>query len=146
MTTGDDGWPEWRSPSHLSLNAGKMTPLKMYGDILIPAAPHNLLISVKSVAARERFLVSGNRLESVGFGFFDDPSEFWSVSRMNLFKRWGFTAIYMPRDTRVAIEDHLISAGNSSFAINVNGRPLYRALDDFGSDMRKVAGRSSLLL
>jgi len=69
MELGTDNWPVWSSKSHLSLNSGPMNPLKLYGDILIPAAPHNILISVKSEAARERFVVSGNRLESVGFGF-----------------------------------------------------------------------------
>jgi len=94
-----DEWPVWASKRHLTLNSGKMRPLKPYGDILIPAAPHNILVSVKSEAARERFLVSGNRLESVGFGFFNEPDEFWTTNRMNLLKRWGFIAIYMPDPT-----------------------------------------------
>jgi hypothetical protein len=146
MAIGPDHWPIWLSPSHVSLNAGKYSALKMYGDILIPAAPHNLLISVKSVKARERFLVSGNRLESIGFGFFDQASEFWSISRMKLFKRWGFVAIYMPADTLAAVTVHLMAEGTTNYAININGKPLYRALTSFTNDMRDAAGRITLNL
>lgn len=51
MRLSEDGWPVWTAKSHLSLNSGKMSPLKLYGDILIPSAPHNVLVSVKSEAA-----------------------------------------------------------------------------------------------
>lgn len=144
MEVGPDGWPIWAAKSHLSLNSGAMRPLKLYGDLLIPAAPHNLLISVKSEAARERFVVSGNRLESVGFGFFNDPSEFWTVSRMNLMKRWGFSAIYMPTPTLDAINSKLASRGHVSHSFNINGQPLFRPLDNFGPDMLRVAGRLTI--
>ncbi len=144
MMLGPDGWPTWTSPGHVSLNAGKFSALKMYGDILMPAAPHNVLISVKSVKARERFLVSGNRLESVGFGFFDDPSEFWTTSRMKLYKRWGFVAIYMPQNTLTHITAHLAAKDTGNHAININGRPLYRPLGLFTADMLAIAGRLSL--
>jgi hypothetical protein len=113
---------------------------------LIPAAPHNILISVKSVKARERFLVSGNRLESVGFGFFNQPSEFWSISRMKLFKRWGFVAVYMPQATLTSVSAFLHANGRTDYAININGKPLYRPLSDFTTDMRHVAGRVTLAL
>lgn len=146
MAMQPDGWPVWSSPAHVSLNSGKFSSLKMYGDILIPAAPHNILVSVKSEKARERFLVSGNRLESVGFGFFDEPSEFWTPSRMKLFKRWGFVAIYMPQSTLSAVEAHLTAKGTSEYAININGKPLYRPLQQFTPDIRNVAGRSTLAL
>lgn len=139
-------WPAWASPSHVSLNAGKYSALKMYGDILIPAAPHNILISVKSVKARERFLVSGNRLESVGFGFFDQASEFRSISRMKLFKRWGFVAIYMPQTTLESVETYLDENDRTDYSININGLPLYRPLSKFTTDMRQVAGRTTLSL
>lgn len=139
-----DGWPIWTTRSHVSLNSGKMQPLKLYGDILIPCAPHNLLISVKSEAARERFIVSGNRLESVGFGFFSEAREFWTSSRMNLLKRWGFIAIYMPHTTLHKIEHHLNSVGTTSDATNINGRPLFRSLAEFGGDMHRIAGKLSL--
>lgn len=141
MKLDRDGWPQWSSKSHVSLNAGKMQALKLYGDILIPCAPHNLLVSVKSEAARERFVVSGNRLESVGFGFFNEPNEFWTTSRMNLLKRWGFSAIYMPDDTLRAINEHLAERGTSSNAININGRPLFRSLTAFGDDIERIAGQ-----
>lgn len=146
MILDGDGWPAWDSKSHVSLNTGKMRPLKLYGDILIPCAPHNLLVSVKSEAARERFVVSGNRLESVGFGFFSDANEFWTSSRMNLLKRWGFVAVYMPEETLREIQDHLRQAGTESDAININGRPLFRALSEFGGDMCRVAGRLSMTI
>lgn len=138
------GWPEWQTKTHVSLNSGKMRALKLYGDILIPAAPHNILVSVKSEAARERFVVSGNRLESIGFGFFNDASEFWTTSRMNLLKRWGFSAIYLPSDTLAAISSHLVQKGTSSHAININGHPLFRPLMDFGEDIARFAGRLSI--
>lgn len=144
MDIDSNGWPIWDSDKHLSLNIGKMRDLKLYGDILIPAAPHNILVSVKSEAARERFVVSGNRLESIGFGFFNDASEFWTKSRMNLLKRWGFTAIYMPSSTLAAINSHIVSNGTQSHAININGRPLYRDLAVFGSDVIRVAGKISM--
>lgn len=141
MENGPDGWPKWTSKAHVTLNQGKLHPLKLYGDILIPAAPHNLLISVKSETARERFVISGNRLESIGFGFFNDPSEFWTTSRMNLLKRWGFSAIYMPTPTINAIRTHLVANGTENHAININGRPLYRDITRFGDEMAAVAGR-----
>lgn len=143
MELDPSGWPIWASRSHLSLNAGKMSALKLYGDILIPAAPHNILISVKSEAARERFIVSGNRLESVGFGFFNDASEFWTESRMNLLKRWGFSAIYMPTNTLQLLNNKLQQNNRLSHALNINGRPLFRNLTDFGPDIAGVAGKLS---
>lgn len=138
MAIGANGWPIWSSKSHVSLNKGKFHSLKLYGDILIPCAPHNLLVSVKSEAARERFVVSGNRLESVGFGFFSDPSEFWTSNRMTLLRRWGFAAVYMPASTLEAISVH---RGGVDDIININGRPLYRDIAEFGGDMQRVAGR-----
>src|SRR5699024_702735 len=107
-------------------------------------APHNILISVKSEAARERFVVSGNRLESVGFGFFNDAREFWTTNRMNLYKRWGFSAIYMPTDTLNALKDHLDREGTTKHSVNINGRDLFRDLATFGDDMARYAGKLSL--
>lgn len=141
MELADDGWPRWGSPCHLSLNKGKAARIKLYGDILIPCLPHNILISVKSVAARERLMVSGNRLESIGFGFFSDPAEFWGPSRIALYRRWGFTAIYMPASTVNRVLARLEREGMSHKAININGNPLYRPLAVFGEDMRRIAGR-----
>lgn len=137
-----DGWPLWASASHVSLNSGRMSRLKLYGDLLIPAAPHNVLISVKTEAARERLVVSGNRLESVAFGFFTDPNEFWSETRPNLYRRWGFSAIYMPNLTLREVGDHIRRSGRPQ-PTNINGRPLYRPLAEFGPDMLRIAGRVS---
>lgn len=144
MKLRPDGWPEWESKAHLSLNEGKMHMLKLYGDLLIPAAPHNILVSVKSEAARERFVVSGNRLESVGFGFFNSAAEFWTSNRMNLLKRWGFIAIYMPQTTLDQINARLAAASRESESVNINGRQLYRPLEMFGPDMVRVAGRVTM--
>lgn len=146
MEVCDKNWPQWEGRRHLSLNSGKMTPLKLYGDILIPCAPHNLMISVKSEAARERFVVSGNRLESIGFGFFNDASEFWTDNRMNLLKRWGFIAIYMPQNTLEELNKKLSARNALNQAININGRPLFRPLEEFGDDMARVAGKLSMTL
>jgi hypothetical protein len=136
-------WPEWNAKCHISLNRGKMRPLKLYGDILVPCAPHNLLISVKSEAARERFVVSGNRLESVGFGFFSQPDEFWTKGRMSMLKRWGFVAVYMPKHTLEKVLERIASSGLTADSFNINGKPLYRPLEDFGSDIERVAGKLS---
>ena len=144
MEIDPEGWPVWRSPGHVSLNAGKMCAVKLYGDILIPAAPTNILISVKTQAARERLMVSGNRIESIGFGFFNEPSEFWTKNRMNLYKRMGFTALYMLGSTRDSIMERLERENHRQYAVNVNGTPLYRPLSEFGPDMLRVAGKVSL--
>lgn len=140
------GWPMWGHKHHLSLNDGAMRDLKLYGDILIPCAPHNLLISVKSEAARERFVVSGNRLESVGFGFFNDASEFWTQNRIRMLKRWGFLAVYMPSGTHNEIIAHLATEGHNGQNQNINGTPLFRSLEQFGPDMERVAGKLSMSL
>ena len=121
-----------------------MSVLKTYGDILIPCAPTNILISVKTETAKERLLVSGNRFESIGFGFFKEPSEFWAESRIKMYKRMGFSVIYMPDTTVQAIYERLNEQGKRDVAININGTNLYRPLHEFGTDMRKVAGKSSL--
>jgi hypothetical protein len=146
MDTDEDGWPVWKAPAHVSLNSGKMTEVKLYGDILIPSGPTNILISVKSQATRERLLVSGNRIESIAFGFFNSADEFWTKSRMNLYKRMGFTALYMPRSTMDTILNKLEQNGTVQYAVNVNGTKLYRPLEDFGPDMLRVAGKITLAL
>lgn len=144
MRLDGEGWPLWDTGSHLLLNRGKASALKLYGDILIPAMPHNLLVSVKSEAARERLVVSGNRLESVGFGFFNNPAEFWSQSRIAMYKRWGFTAIYMPSETLQEVLRRIGADGRADEAVNVNGKALYRPLAEFGPDLAQVAGRITL--
>lgn len=146
MPLAPDNWPEWRMPGHVLLNEGKMHVLKALGDILVPCAPTNIIISVKSEVARERLLYSANSIEGVGFGFFKEPEEFWTESRMSLFKRMGFSAIYLPDGTHLAIIDHLTAKGTAGHAVSINGTDLYRPLTRFGDDMRRIVGRSSTLL
>jgi hypothetical protein len=62
---------------------------------------------------------------------------------MLLFKRMGFSAIYLPDTTHAAIFAKLKEREHENFAVNLNGTLLYRPLSIFGSDMRRVAGRSS---
>jgi len=76
MMRGSDGWPIWQMPGHELLNEGRMQSLQALGDILIPCAPTNLVISVKSEVARERLLYSANSIEGIGFGFFKEPQAF----------------------------------------------------------------------
>jgi len=144
MDLDNDGWPKWGARAHVSLNRGKFRRLKLYGDFLVPSAPHNLLISVKSEAARERLVLSGNRLESVGFGFFSSAREFWTEERVSLLKRWGFVAIYMPTATLKRLNEELVDTNRMRLATNINGRDLFRDLNDFGDDMFRVAGKVSL--
>ncbi len=146
MTQDPSGWPSWNMPGHILLNEGNMRSLKAFGDILIPCGPTNLVISVKSEAAKERLLYSSNAIEGVGFGFFKHPNEFWTTSRMNLYKRMGFSAIYVPDETHAKIANHLSDKKTTEHAVNVNGTPLYRPHSVFGADMRRVVGKSSLLL
>lgn len=143
MSLNADGWPDWKSPGHMLLNQARMRDLQALGDILIPCAPTNLLISVKTEAARERLLYSANSIEGIGFGFFNEPKEFWTRSRMLLFKRMGFTAIYLPDTTHAAIFAKLKERKHELFAVNLNGTPLYRPLSTFGADMRRIVGKSS---
>lgn len=146
MPLDAERWPQWKMPGHILLNEGRMASLKAFGDILIPCAPTNIVISVKSVAARERLLYSANSIEGIGFGFFNQPNEFWTVSRMALYKRMGFSAIYMPDDTHASVMAHLEAEKSTPHAVNINGTPLYRPLTVFGADMRRIVGRSSMLL
>lgn len=146
MPVDGSRWPEWKVPGHILLNEGRMNALKAFGDILIPCAPTNLVISVKSEVARERLLYSSNAIEGIGFGFFKEPQEFWTDSRMSLYKRMGFSAIYMPAETHTAVMDHVKAAGSERHAVNINGTELYRPLSRFGADMKRVVGRSSTLL
>lgn len=146
MWPGEDGWPDWTMPGHILLNEGKMRSLKAFGDILIPCGPTNLVVSVKSEAAKERLLYSSNSIEGVGFGFFKHANEFWTDSRMNLYKRMGFTAIYLPDETYDTLVAELAVRGKLNHAVNVNGTALYRPHNQFASDMKKVVGKSSMLL
>lgn len=142
MPLDGDGWPVW-GRGFVRLGRGKLHRLGSFGDVLIPAAPTNILVSCKAVAARERLLNSGIRVDTVGFGFFKDAKEFWSTTRINVLRRFGFTVIYMPRRTFDLLKDHL---GSSEWekTMNVNGSPLFRPLSRFVTDMAEVTGRVSL--
>ncbi len=144
MPLDASGWPRWTMPGHILLNEGGMNALRAFGDILIPCAPTNLVISVKSETARERLLYSSNSIEGVGFGFFTQADEFWTKERMGLYKRMGFSAIYMPNATYLAVLAHLNAHGVANHAVNVNGTALYRPLQDFGADMARIVGKSAL--
>jgi hypothetical protein len=133
-------------PGHILINKGKMGALRALGDILIPCAPTNLVISVKSEAARERLLYSANSIEGIGFGFFSQPEEFWTESRMSLYKRMGFSAIYMPKSTHNKVLTRITAEKSERHAVNINGNDLYRPLERFSDDMLRVVGRSSALL
>jgi hypothetical protein len=146
MSLNAQKWPVWEMPGHVLLNEGKMSSLKALGDILVPCAPTNLIISVKSEVARERLLYSANSIEGIGFGFFKEPQEFWTRSRMTLYKRMGFTAIYMPDGTHADVMAKVGLDGTTKHAVNINGTDLYRPLSSFGEDMKQVVGRSSALL
>lgn len=52
LKLNDDGWPIL-AHGHISLNKGKMRQVKAFGDILIPCAPSNIIISVKTQTAKE---------------------------------------------------------------------------------------------
>lgn len=144
MDVDAEGWPQWNVfPGHILVNHGKMRDLQALGDILIPCAPTNLLIFVKTQAARERLLYSANSIEGIGFGFFKEPDEFWTRTRMLLFKRMGFTAIYLADSTHAEIFKKLKERKHEVLAVNLNGTSLYRPLSVFGADMRRVVGRSS---
>jgi hypothetical protein len=146
MALDQDRWPIWKMPGHVLLNEGRMADLQAFGDIMIPCGPNNLVISVKSEAARERLLYSANSIEGIGFGFFNEAKEFWTDSRMNLYKHMGFSAIYLPDSTHSQIVTRLAQDKTESRAVNVNGTALYRPLTTFTADMLKVVGRHSLLL
>jgi hypothetical protein len=143
MELDTNDWPIWRMPGHILLNDGKMGDLKALGDILLPCAPTNLIISVKSEKARERLLYSANSIEGIGFGFFDTPSEFWTKRRMQLYKRMGFSAIYMPETTLDTLNQKIDADGNRHYAVNINGTALYRPLTQFCTDMHSVVGKSA---
>lgn len=140
------GYPIWQVPGHVRLNTGVLPKkgINSFGDILIPAIPLNIFISCKSVTARERLLVSANRIESVGFGFFNDPAEFWAPGKSKIYKRFGFTAIYMPDDTALQVMDRLRLQGRTGEAVNINNTIMFRPLSSFGPDMLRIVGKITL--
>ena len=126
------------------------------GDFAIMGSPFNLFISVKSYKAKERLIVSGtgqNAAPVVGYGLFDDPSE-WSPDRVKQYKQRGFIAIYMPNTLYNALDamtpqtpglsSRLIrkySPANGYPATNIKNiydRPLLRKLEDFDDDIAHI--------
>lgn len=103
------------------------------------------MISVKSEVAQERLLYSADSIKGIGFGFFKEPEKFWTALRTSLYKRMGFTAIYMPDVTFNQTKTKVGTNGHARLAININGTALYRPLS-VGQDMMHVVGRSSALL
>ncbi len=65
---------------------------------------------------------------------------------MSLYKRMGFSAIYMPDRTFDEVTQKVSADANERHSININGTALYRPLSIFGDDMLRVVGRSSALL
>ncbi|KUJ85958.1 hypothetical protein AVO45_03005 [Ruegeria marisrubri] len=144
MELKHDKWPDWQVPGHALMNKGALRDLRALGDILIPCAPTNLLISVKTESARERLLYSANSIEGIGFGFFNQADEFVTRRRIQLFKRMGFSAISMPDDMLRQIEAELARRGEDIADVqNIYGTRLYRPHSVFTSDMRRVVGRSA---
>lgn len=144
MGLDSDKWPDWQMPGHALLNKGALRDLRALGDIIIPCAPTNLLISVKTESARERLLYSANSIEGIGFGFFNPADEFVTTRRIQLFKRMGLSAIYMPDDTLDQIEAELARRGEDIADVqNIYGTQLYPPHSIFTSDMRRIVGRSA---
>jgi hypothetical protein len=69
-----------------------------------------------------------------------------SVASVKARERWGFVAIYMPEHTLDRVTAHLAAASTANYAININGKPLYRPLQAFTAEMRSAAGRVTLNL
>ena len=105
------------------------------GDFALLGIPFNVIISVKSFKAKERLLVSGSGSSlapTIGYGWFNDPTEFTSVKRLQAYKLRGFTAIYMPRSTRDAV------SGEAKMFCNLNGKNFLRLIEDFPTDLAEV--------
>ncbi len=63
---------------------------------------------------------------------------------MQLYKRMGFSAIYMPGETVDAIQAHIGSTNNRR--LNVYGTELYRPITTFTDDMTRIVGKSAFKL
>ena len=101
------------------------------GDFAINGFPLSTIISVKSFKAKERLLVSGTGTQyapTVGWGRFDDPSEF-SANRLEAYVFRGFLAIYMPAATAELLDSPAKSV------VNIHKHKLVRHIEDFGTDI-----------
>lgn len=122
----------------ITLGRGRAQGLQNYGDFLIPSLPFNLLISVKTVAARERLIASASGADSVGVGFFGRADEF-NPSRTRMYQRSGFVGIYLPPNVLLKVAQRFDGP-----PLNNNGTPFYRPNTELGKDMFRIAGRSIL--
>lgn len=99
---------------------------------------------MKTESAWERLRYSANSIEGIGFGFFNRADEFVTKRRIQLFKRMGFSALYIPDDTLEQIEAELVRRGEDIADVqNIYGTQLYRPHSIFTSDMRRIVGRSA---
>jgi len=111
---------------------------KWVGDFYLVGEPFNLIISVKSFAARERLLASGsgNLLSpTVGWGLFNEPAEF-SYDRVVSYAYRGFIAIYAP-----AALIQQLPADVMQFT-NINGNPLLPYLATIVHDIQHTMGEN----
>jgi hypothetical protein len=109
---------------------------KWVGDFYLLGEPFNLIVSVKSFAARERLLASGsgNLLSpTVGWGLFNEPAEF-SYDRLVSYAYRGFIAIYAPAALTQALP------ANALAFTNINGNPLMRDLATMVPNIQHTMG------
>ncbi len=109
---------------------------KWVGDFYLLGEPFNIIVSVKSFAARERLLASGsgNLLSpTVGWGLFNQPAEF-SYDRLVSYAYRGFNAIYAPAALIQALPANVMAF------TNINGNPLMRDLAALVGDIQHIMG------
>ena len=102
------------------------------GDFNVRAYPVALIVSCKSMKAKERLIASGSSslyVPTVGYGWFDDPAEF-REHRCASYRLAGFNAIYMPQQT--------LDGAEGRNTTNAFGRPLLRSINDFVADFDKA--------
>lgn len=124
VIAGRNGGTFYRMPRHW----------KWIGDFYLQGEPFNTIISVKSFKAKERLLASGtgNLLSpAVGWGLFDDPSEF-SYERIVSYAFRGFMAIYVPDSLTSDLDPEVLRFRN------INGKRLMRNLSVFVRDFRNA--------
>ena len=110
---------------------------KWLADFSILGRPLNVLVSVKSFKAKERLLMSGSGVllaPTIGFGLFDDPSE-WRVPRLHNYVLRGFVSIYMPEPLYVRVKESQPEAARFR---NLNSNRFLRPLEAFGRDLAKA--------
>lgn len=106
-------------------------------DFSVYGHPFNLLVSVKSFKAKERLLASGsgnNLSPIVGWGLFDDRTEWNSKKRIDMYLYRSFLAIYLPARLHKELPKPLRDIKN------INGRPFLRQIDLFPHDLVNAVG------